>query len=142
MVRNEVVCAAFSDSLLFTPLEFDEFVNGYAPVISVVDPRLMLVARDAGRIVGFVFAPPDFLQHDDSRRIDTIVIKTVAVLPEPRYRGLGRVLIVDLLQNAVAAGYRQAISALMVASNRSRKISSACAGPMRGYELFARQLAA
>jgi hypothetical protein len=49
-------------------------------------------------------------------------------------------LIVDMLANALEMQYTTAVSALMQTDNRSQEISSACAGPMRRYELFARSL--
>ena len=139
---HAVACAGFAGSPLFTPIDFDDFAALYAPLLTSVDPKLMLVARHEGRIVGFVFAPPDYLQSVDPAAIDTIVIKTVAVLPDACYRGLGRLLIVEMLRNAESLGYRQAISALMYCRNRSQQISSDCARPMREYRLFARELAA
>ena len=136
----QVVCEGFAGSPLYTPVGYDNFVQMYAPLISTVDPRLMLIARHEGRIVGFVFSPPDYLQSNRPTEIDTVVIKTIAVLPGKQYSGLGRVLIVDMLKNAEAMGYRQAISALMYTENRSQKISADCATHMRSYELFARKL--
>jgi L-amino acid N-acyltransferase YncA len=136
----DVVCESFANSVLYTDPDFDSFVQQYAPLIGTVDPRLMLVARHEGRVVGFVFAPPDLLQNSDPRGIDTIVIKTVAILPREKYSGLGRLLITDMLHNAQSMGYRRAISALMHTGNSSMSISADCAGPMRGYELFARCL--
>lgn len=135
-----VVCEAFAESLLFTPLAFDDFVQLYAAMIATVDPQLMLIARHRGRIVGFIFSPPDYLQDRDPAKIDTIVIKTIAILPEKRYSGLGRLLIVEMLGNAIGLGYRQAISALMYGTNRSQTISSGCAGRMRSYRIFAREM--
>jgi L-amino acid N-acyltransferase YncA len=135
-----VICEAFAGSPLYTPLDYESFIRLYAPLLSAVDPRLMLVARHEGRIVGFIFSPPDFLQGDNPDGIDTIVIKTVAILPRSEYSGLGRILIVELLRNAEAMGFRQAISALMHTENRSQKISSGCAGPMRAYAVYAREL--
>ena len=137
-----VILDGFSESVLYTPLAYESFVRMYAPMIKSVDSRLMLVARHEGRIVGFIFSPPDFLQCSAAEDIDTIVIKTVAILPRRQYSGLGRMLIVDLLENAEAMGFRQAISALMHTENRSQKISADCAGPMRAYQLFARGLRA
>lgn len=134
----DVVCASFRDSFLYTPLDRESFRGIYEPLLQKIDPRLMLVARHAGRVVGFVFAPPDYLQQ--ARSIDTIVIKTFAILPDKCYTGLGRVLIVDMLHNALDMGYTTAISALMHTENRSQKISSDCAGPMRRYALFAKSL--
>jgi len=134
----DVVCASFPDSFLYTPLDRESFRGIYEPLLQKIDSRLMLVAKHAGRVVGFVFAPPDYLQQAD--KINTIVIKTFAILPDKCYSGLGRVLIVDMLQNALDMGYTAAISALMHTDNRSQKISSDCAGPMRRYALFAKSL--
>ena len=136
----DVICESFKDAFLYTTLDQESFQQMYAPLLQQVDPRLLLVARHAGRVVGFVFAPPDYLQQSYHGRIDTIVIKTVAILPDNRYRGLGRLLIVDMLANALEMRYTTAVSALMQTDNRSQEISSACAGPMRRYELFARSL--
>ena len=136
----KVICEGFSESTLYTPLDYESFVRMYRPLIRTVDSHLMLVARHEGRIVGFIFSPPDYLQNSSIEDVDTIVIKTVAILPRKEYSGLGRVLIVDMLQNAERQGYRKAISALMHTANRSQRISADCAGPMRAYKLFARRL--
>ena len=134
---HAVVCAGFRDSFLYTPLDFSSYRKLYEPLLTKIDPRLLLVAKHNDRVVGFIFGPPDWLQPSP---IDTIVIKTVAILPEPQYRGLGRLLIVELLRNAASLGYRRAISALMHSANRSRQISSDCAGPMRRYAIYGRRL--
>jgi len=137
---HAVVCESFKDAFMYTPLERECFRRMYAPLLRGVDPGLMLLAKQHGEVVGFVFAPPDFLQRKYQERVDAIVIKTVAILPRKELSGLGRVLIVDMLQNAVLMGYETAISALMHAENRSQKISSDCAGPMREYALYAKGL--
>jgi predicted N-acetyltransferase YhbS len=133
-----VVCESFRESFLYTPLDRDTYRSIYGPLLQKIDPRLILVAKHDGRVVGFVFAPPDYLQQ--AREIDAIVIKTFAILPHKCYSGLGRVLIVDMLKNALDMGYTTAISALMHTENRSQEISSDCAGPMRRYALFAKGL--
>jgi len=135
-----VVCESFKAAFMYTPLDIDSYCSVYEPLLTQVDPRLMLVAKHDGEVVGFVLAPPDFLQLEYQHRMDAIVIKTVAVLPQQAYSGLGRVLIVDLLKNAIDMGFTTAISALMHAKNRSQKISSDCAGPMRAYALFVKEL--
>ena len=136
----KVVCESFRNAFMYTPLDIDGYCSMYEPLLAQVDPRLMLVAKQHGEVVGFILAPPDYLQQTYQGTIDAIVLKTVAVLPRKEYSGLGRVLIVDLLKNAVDMGFTTAISALMHVENRSQKISSKCAGPMRAYALFAREL--
>jgi len=136
----DVVCESFKDSFLYTPLDRESYRTIYAPMLQKIDPRLMLIAKHDDRVVGFIFAPPDYLQGTTNDTIDTIVIKTVAILPRKRYSGLGRLLIVNLLQNAHELGYTKAISALMHTGNQSQKISRDCAGTMRRYALFAKSL--
>ena len=135
-----VVRESFRSAFLYTPLDIGLYVGIYEPMLTQVDPRLMLVAKHDGEVVGFILAPPDFLQLSHQHTMDAIVLKTVAVLPRKEYSGLGRVLIVDLLKNAIDMGFTTAISALMHTENRSQKISSDCAGPMRAYEVFAKEL--
>lgn len=135
----DVACESFRNSFMYSPLDRRSYRCMYEPLLQKIDPRLVLVAKHGQRVVGFIFSPPDYLQQASDETIDTIVIKTVAILPGKRFRGLGRVLIVDLLQNALDLGYTRAISALMHTGNASQKISSTCAGPMRQYALFARR---
>jgi predicted N-acetyltransferase YhbS len=135
-----VVCESFKDSFMYTDLDRESYRRMYVPLLKGVDPRLMLVAKQDCEVVGFVFAPPDMLQRSYQDKIDAVVIKTIAILPRGELSGLGRVLIVDMLANAVDMGFTTAISALMHTDNRSQKISSDCAGPMRRYSLFAREL--
>jgi L-amino acid N-acyltransferase YncA len=136
----QVVCESFKNAFMYTPLDIDCFCSMYEPLLQQVDPRLMLVAKHDGEVVGFMLAPPDFLQLEYQHKMDAIVLKTIAVLPRKEYSGLGRVLIVDLLKNALDMGFTTAISALMHTKNRSQQISSDCAGPMRAYTLFAKEL--
>ena len=135
-----VVCESFRNAFMYTPLDVDSYCSLYEPMLMQVDPRLILVAKHAGEVVGFILGPPDFLQLKYQHRMDAIVIKTVAVLPQKEYSGLGRILIVDLLENAINMGFTTAISALMHVQNRSQKISGGCAEPMRAYALFAKEL--
>ncbi len=136
----DVVCESFKDAFMYTTLDRESYRRMYVPLLRNVDPRLMLVAKQRGEVVGFIFAPPDMLQRTYQEKIDAIVIKTIAILPRKELSGLGRILIVDMLANAVEMGFTTAISALMHTANRSQKISSDCAGPMRGYSVFARDL--
>jgi predicted N-acetyltransferase YhbS len=137
---HRVICDSFRGAFMYSDLDLDAFRRMYRPLLREVDPRLMLVAKQGGEVVGFVFSPPDILQKTYQEIVDAIVIKTIAILPRPDLSGLGRVLIVDLLKNALEMGFTTAISALMYSGNRSQEISQDCAGPMRGYSLYATEL--
>lgn len=72
--------------------------------------------------------------------MDTVIIKTVAVLPGRAYAGLGNVLVARVQAIAYALGYRRAIHALMHDSNNSRNLSDRYARSIRRYTLYARKL--
>jgi GNAT superfamily N-acetyltransferase len=135
-----VSVASFGRGLLYTPLRRNEFVAQYERVLPRVRPDLVLLAEAKGRPVGFVFAVPDWLQADRGQPIDTIVIKTVAVLPERAYGGLGRVLAWHCERLAARCGYTRSIHALMHDRSMSWNISREYARTIRRYTLFARPL--
>jgi GNAT superfamily N-acetyltransferase len=136
-----LVMTAFAKSPLFTPLSYTEFAAQYAPVRSLLAPELVVLAEREGELVGFLFALPDFAQAQRGERIDTVILKTLAVLPSLAGIGLGSLLTAKVHTQAYELGYRWAIHALMHVENRSRRISAHTAQPFRQYTLYARPLA-
>lgn len=135
-----LVMTAFAKSPLFTPLSYDEFAAQYAPVRALLSPELVALAEREGELVGFLFALPNFAQAQRGQTIDTVILKTLAVLPSLAGIGLGSLLTAKIHTQAYHLGYRWAIHALMHVQNRSRRISAHTAQPFRGYTLFARPL--
>jgi GNAT superfamily N-acetyltransferase len=133
--------ASFSRNYLYTPIGEAEFVEQYRMVLPVVRPELVLLAEHGDALVGFLFAIPDMLEARRTGAISTIIIKTVAVAPEPAYAGLGSLLVGMVQREAHARGYRRAIHALMHEHNVSQNISRRYARTIRRYALFARALA-
>jgi predicted N-acetyltransferase YhbS len=136
----DVVMASFGRALLFAPISREEFMAQYAPLRQVLIPQLVLLAEQAGRLVGFLLALPDLAQTQRGEAVDTVILKTVAVLPEVSGAGLGSALVALAQERASAMGFRRAIHALMHNDNLSRKISAHYAQPIRQYTLFAKQL--
>ena len=129
---------SFRRNLLYSPIEVDEFLDMYAQIRPLVDPRLCLLAEHDGRLVGFAFAFED--RRDPTGK--NAVIKTIARDPERRYAGLGAVLS-DRIRLAVReAGYTSAVHALMHESNTSLAISRRFGDPFRTYALFSKDLRA
>ncbi|HEY9619512.1 MAG TPA: hypothetical protein V6C78_04040 [Crinalium sp.] len=91
-------------------------------------------------LVGFLFAIPDLLQAKRGDRINTVIIKTVAVLPGRQYAGLGNVLVARVQAIAHQLGYTRAIHALMHDANNSRNVSKHYAHTIRQYTLYAKEL--
>ena len=85
----------------------------------------MLVAEHEDRPVGFLFGVGDMNQASRGEPIDTLVVKSLAILPDRRYAGLGTVLLDRCQQAAHRLGFRRAIHALMREGNdRVMRLSS------------------
>ena len=137
----DVSAVSFRDNYLYTPLARDEFVAQYAKVRPLVVPELAMIAEHEGRAVGFGFSLPDASERMRGAPARTIIVKTLAILPERRlYGGLGS-LITDRTQaTAHAMGFTRAIHALMHESNASLAISARTARRIRRYALYGRTL--
>ena len=135
---HQLSLVSFRDNLLYTPISEEEFSAQYRPILPYVRPELVLLAEKQDRLAGFLFAVPDLLQA--RRPIDSVVLKTVAVLPGREFAGLGNLLVARCHAVAHSLGFRRVIHALMHESNESLSLSARYAVPFRGYALYARQL--
>lgn len=131
---------AFQENFLYSPIDEAEFLAQYEPIRARVIPQLVVLAEHGEQPVGFVFAIPDLAQAQRGERVDTAVLKTVAVIPGRSYAGLGNVLVAQCQQAARALGFRRVIHALMHESNNSLNLSGRYAKPFRRYVLYARKL--
>lgn len=131
---------SFQGNFLYTPVAETDFIAQYEPVRGKIRPDLVIFAERQGRTVGFVFAIPDLAQAGRGQEVDTVVLKTVAVLPGRTFAGLGNVLVAKCQQAARAQGFRRVIHALMHESNNSLNLSGHYARPFRRYTLYSRPL--
>lgn len=138
----QVVLKSFQHNFLYTPIDAAEFMAQYLPIRHYIQPDLVLLAEQAGEPVGFIFALPDLAQAQRGAALDTVILKTVGVVPKWGGIGVGGLLVARCQMAARRLGYRYAIHALMVEDNISRKISAHYAQVMRRYTLFAKPLPA
>lgn len=131
---------AFLHNFLYTELPEEAFLAQYSPLLGRLRPELILLAERGPELVGYLFAIPDFAQAARGDAIDTIIVKTVAILPYPELRGLGGLLVARAHQAGHKLGFRRAIHALMHENNISRNISRHYAETMREYALFGLEL--
>jgi len=136
-----VSAVSFRDNFLYTPIAEADFLGQYRALLPALRPELVLIAETADQPVGFIFAVPDLKQAERGRPIDTVVVKTLAVLPERAHAGLGSLLLAVCQGMARRLGYTRAIHALMHEQNVSRNLSRRYAQPMRRYALFGKALA-
>ena len=133
----DVSIVSFQDNFLYSPISFEEFATMYQKVKPLLVPELSLLAEDRrSRPVGFVFALPE-----PSAPRETVVVKTLAVLPERRFAGLGSLLVERVHHAAREMGFDRAIHALQHQDNSSTKISSRHeAKVFREYTLYEKHL--
>lgn len=132
---------SFQNNFLYTPLPQTAFLQQYRKLQSLLRPELVWIAEVAGAPVGYAFGLPDLAQAQRGESVDTVIVKTVAVLPARSYAGLGAILVAQVQAAARELGFNRAIHALMHESNNSRNLSSVYASPMRGYTLYGHRLA-
>jgi len=129
---------SFSKNYLYTPLDEEDFVNQYMKVKELVIPELTIIAEKDNEPIGYLFAIPDINEKKRGEAVKTVIIKTVAVLPDNGNAGLGALLVDKVQQQARGMGFERAIHALMFNGNVSRNISGHYASSMRTYTLFSK----
>lgn len=136
----DVSVVSFQSNYLYTPLPRVAFTGQYRAIEKLVRPELVLLAEQAGKPIGYVFALPDLAEAQRGEPIRTVIVKTLAVLPGRSGAGLGALLLAEAHEAAHRLGYSRVIHALMHASNRSRNLSAHYARTIRRYTLFSRAL--
>ncbi len=136
----EVARAAFRQNLLYADPGEEEFLSLCRRFQQVAPFDYVLMAFERDRPVGFVLAVPDQQQRLRQPSVDTLIVKTLAVVPERRYAGLGHLLLTQVEHAAANAGFRRAIYALVREMPHLQRISNRSAQPIRRYAIYAREL--
>jgi GNAT superfamily N-acetyltransferase len=131
---------SFKNNFLYTELPEPDFAVMYEPVLPHARSELVLLAEQRGRCVGYLFAIPDLAPAARGAKIDTFIIKTVAILPHAELRGLGSLLVTRAQQLGHGLGFQRCIHALMFENNISLNISRHYATVMRKYTLYSKEL--
>ena len=101
---------SFADKQFFKPITREEFLGLYLPLLPLLDPRLVFLARDeAGEAVGFL------LGYRDPALPSRAVLKTYA----GARRGIGHLLASRFHEAAKALGCTNVVHALMHEDNVS-----------------------
>lgn len=136
-----VAAVGFRDNFLASPFSEADFLVQYSSLQPYIRPELVLLAERGEEVIGFMFAVPDWLQARGGVAINTVIAKTLAVLPAYRGSGLGTLLMGRSLGVGHKLGYTRAIHALMHEGNHSRRISQRHQGKIiRRYTLYSRTL--
>lgn len=131
----EISIQSFKSNLFYKPIERATFKAMYRGYQQFLVEDLILIAEKAGRPVGFIFAVPNYF--DQTRR--SVIIKTIAVLPEYQQEGIGKKLYQEITNKALNLGFTEFITALIYKGNHSQKLCES-AKVMREYTLFRKEL--
>jgi GNAT superfamily N-acetyltransferase len=111
----DISLQSFDENFLYNDITFEEFAKLYKPILPMIDRELVVIAEVEGVPAGFMFS---FIAGD------TQILKSMAVLPEFRSRGVGAKLINHVLLAGKGKGAKIAIAALMSDGNNSMNIIS------------------
>ena len=109
---------SFAQARFYSPVDEESFVRSYLPMAAFLDPEMVLLSEVEGRLQGYVLAYPD--PSVPGRAI----LKTLAVRPELRGRGLGHALAAQVQATARKKGVKRMLHALMHAANDSGRLSA------------------
>lgn len=136
-----VATGAFTHGFLYSPIAEDAFVALYSRLRPYVMPELVLIAEQHDQPVGLLFVLPDWLRAQRGAPLDTLILKTLAVLPAFSGTGLAGLLLARGEEVAREHGFTRVIHALMHEENSSLRMSGRYGGTiMRRYALYGRPL--
>lgn len=132
---------SFNKNPLYTPIEEEEFINQYKPYIKMIDEELILIAEKEGKEVGFVFCIPDFNGLRIEGKLNTLILKTIAVLPEYEELAIGNIMLRRIANIAQAKQFQKWIFAFMYSNNTSQKMAKRNNTEIiREYALYGKEL--
>ncbi len=114
---------SFGRNPLYTSIDEESFLRQYIPYVHLADEDIILLAEKDGKEIGFIFCIPDFEEAKRGQKISTIIVKTVAVIPEFQKLAIGNVLMSDIANIAKQKGFENWICAFMYANNTSQKMA-------------------
>jgi len=132
---------SFSRNPFYTSIKEEEFIEQYKPYIDMVDEELILIAEKEGQEVGFVFCIPDFNELKREGKISTLILKTIAVLPEYEELAIGNIMLRKIAKTAQNKNFEKWIFAFMYSNNTSQKMAKRNKTEIiREYALYGKEL--
>ena len=136
----DLTVEAFKNNFLYSKLEKEIFLNMYLSYEDKIIKKFFKMLYLGDELIGYVFGIPDYAELGYKGKIDTIILKTIAVSPIYNGKGMGYILINSLIEEAEKEGYENVIYALMHESNVSKNIGLLLGNMLRRYTLFIKEL--
>lgn len=132
---------SFEKNPFYTKIPEEEFLKQYEGYINMCDEDFILIAEKDRKEIGFAFCIPDFNEIKEKGKVETIIMKTVAVLPEYREYAIGNVLFKKIANIAQNKGFKKWIFAFMYSNNSSQKMAKRNkTEKIREYVLYGKEI--
>lgn len=135
-----VVQQSFQSHFLYTPITKNQFIQQYLKLKDFIVPEFVLIAEHHQQIVGFMFGMLDFANTKLFSRKQTIILKTLGVLPDKKYAGLGILLLDKIKTTAAQMGFNEAIYALIQSGGTCDNMTKTHGDIFRRYGIFGKML--
>jgi hypothetical protein len=140
---HTVLAAATASDPLASSMPVSRFLDFHRLLVAFLDPQHVILAEHDNRLVGFVFSAPDINERAWGKPQRTLVVRTVATVPDRVFEGLDIVLRAEAHRIGRLAGFERAIYRCLPAAVASRPSPNGVwpGQPIRRYALFGRRVA-
>lgn len=127
---NEV----FGNNFLYSPISWTSFLKKYLDAKKLIQSEFVLIAENTEKkIIGFVFSYRDAYNFAEK----SLVLKTIARDNSPEWRGLGALLLNQIVRLAAQKEFKSIVHAFMREDGRSIKLSRHFSGqPYKTHVLY------
>ncbi len=132
---------SFKRNPYYTDIEKEEFLEQYKQYLTLIEPEFILIAEKEEKEIGFIFCIPDYNELKINGEIKTLILKTIAVLPEYETLAIGNIMLNKIAKIAIQKGFKDWIFAFMHSTNTSQKIAKRNkAEKIREYALYRKEI--
>ena len=136
----DLTIEAFKNNFLYSELDREIFLKMYMSYEDKIVKKFFKMLYLKDELIGYVFGIPDYAELQYKEKIETMILKTIAISPRYNGKGMGYILIDELVKEAEHSGYKNVIYALMHEKNISKNIGSLLGDELRRYALFIKEL--
>ncbi|NWO18108.1 GNAT family N-acetyltransferase [Leptotrichia sp. oral taxon 223] len=136
----DLTIEAFKNNFLYSKLDREIFLKMYMSYEDKIVKKFFKMLYLKDELIGYVFGIPDYAELQYKEKIKTMILKTIAISPKYNGKGMGYILIDELVKEAERSGYKNVIYALMHEKNISKNIGSLLGDELRRYALFIKEL--
>jgi L-amino acid N-acyltransferase YncA len=129
---------AFKTNFLYTPIRKEAFIAKYAHTKNYIDPEFTLLAEDKNQdLIGYFFCIRDFFSVNEK----SLIVKTLARHPDPKWSGLGHVIGNYIYRKAAELHYKNIIHSFVYHNGKSTRLTANFSGiNYKNYALYGKQL--